>query len=570
MAVTITDHRTIIDEGDANTAWTTTSSLTAASSEPDPIETANRLGMVVSTSTQNSYVSITSTDMSSGYLLYFWVSHRAALDTTTNGGLMIQVGDTATTVNRIGFHVAGSDKLAFTHFDGPIPWQCLVIDTATLSSFSQTVFSGSFANLALTAVTKLGVAFKTLAKSIGGSVNCFIDICYYMNPSLNDGCAISVTGGTSGDPGTFTQIAAADRGVGDVSGGTAVYAVGIIRELGTGLYGLQGPIRFGNATGTSSSWFEDKNVAIAFEDRDFQTTKYKIVIVDNGTGTTTFKLGTKIGTGSSATGGDGCSLTVPTGVGGLFDAATDTDVTDVFIYGSTFSGFSNGIKLRTGHEFIGCTVNTSGTIEAGGATLVNTAVAASTATRALLWDVNADTSSKLDGMSFSSSGTGHAIELGTNCPSEITFNNITFSSYATSNGSTGNECLYNNSQKSITINISGGDVPTYRNGTSASTTIVSSVPVSITVVDVTNTPIQTAQVAVYLSSDDSELLNTDTDVNGQVSFGFGGTTPAAIYIRIRKSSTGATKYIPVSSSGTITSSGFSATYTLIQDTNVSS
>lgn len=40
-----------------------------------------------------------------------------------------------------------------------------------------------------------------------------------------------------------------------------------------------------------------------------------------------------------------------------------------------------------------------------------------------------------------------------------------------------------------------------------------------------------------------------------------------IYIRIRKSSPAATKYIPASTTGTIKSTGFSATITLTADTN---
>jgi hypothetical protein len=558
MAVTITDNRTIINEADATTGWTGSTTVSVGTSEPDPVESTGRLAMVVSTATQNAYVTTASTNMSSGFLVYWWIGHRAELDTQANGGLMLQVGDTT---NRRGYHVAGSNKLGFVHFDGPVTWQCLCLDTATLSSFSATTFAGSSApNTA--AVTQLGVAFKTLVKSVGGVVNCFWDIGRYLNPAANNGCALTITGGTSGDPGTFAEIAAADRQIGNQQ------AHGILRQLGAGLYGVQGPIRFGNPTGTSSSWFEDTNVSVVFEDRDFQTTKYKIVIVDNGTGTTTFKLGTKVGTGTTATGSNGCNLIAPSGVGAQFDAATDTDVTDVFIYGSTFDGFTQGISFLSSHEFIGGRILSSGQVTAGGATMVNSEISGSTAATALLWNVNTDTSGKLDGISFNSSGTGHGIELGSNTPSSITFSGIKFSGYASTNGSTGNEALYNNSGKAITVYITGGgDVPTYRDGTGASTTIISSVPLAVTIVDTDNNPIQTAQVAIYLSSDNSELLNADTDVDGEVSGSFGGTTPANIYVRVRKSSTGDTKYIPASTTGTITSAGFAVTITLREDLN---
>lgn len=558
MAVTVTDNRTIINEADANTGWTSTNTLTPGTAEPTPIESTGRLGIVVSTTTHNSYVTLTSTNMSAGYLIYFWLGHRAELDTRANGGLMLQLGDGT---NRVGYHVAGSDILGFVHFAGPVTWQCLVLDTANLSGFASTTFAGSAASLNLTAITQVGVAFKTLVKAVGNVENCFIDIGRHMNPGANDGCALTITGGASGDPGTFAEIATADRQIGNLQ------AHGVIRELGSGLYGVQGPIRFGNPTGTDSSWFEDKNVAVSFETRYFQTTKYKIVIVDNGTGTTTFRLGTKVGSGATATGTDGCSLVAASGIGAQFDSGTDTDVTDVFIYGSTFTGFTEGIILGPGQEFIGGQINLSGTITGGGATLVNTQVAGSTAATALLWNVNNDTDGNLDGMGFTMGSSGHAIELGANTPSTINFNEITFTGYAATDGSTGNEALYNNSGKHITVYISGGDVPTVRNGSGATTTVEASVPISIKVIDPATNPIATAQVAVYLSSDDTELLNGDTDVNGEVTGSFSGTTPAAVYARVRKSSTGDTRYIPASTVGTISSSGLSLTVTLREDGN---
>jgi hypothetical protein len=555
MAITLTDNRTIISDADATTGWTGSNTVSLFTTDPDPVEVTGCLGMVVSNTTQNAYFTLSpSVDMSGGFIIYMWIFHRAILDTRTNGGLMIQIGDGT---NRRGYHVAGADIAGFRHDTGPSLWMCLLLDTGNLPT-QFTTFAGS-AQPNLTAINQVGIGFKTLAKAVGGATNCFWDLSRYGNPSSTNGAGMTVAGGSSGDPGTFLDLATADRST--ASGD----ARGVVRELGAGLFGVQGQLIFGNSSGTSSSWFEDKNVAVAFESRGLTNDKYKITIVDNGVGTTTFRLGTKIGTGSDASGGDGCLIVIPTGVGGEFDAATDADVTDVFIYGSTFSGFTNGIKLRSGQEFIGCAVNASGTIDSGGATLVNSTIATSIDTSALLWNTNANTSGKLDGISFISTGTGHAIELGPNTPNEITFHGINFSGYATSDGSTGNESLYNNSGKAITINIaSGGAVPTVRNGTNASTTIVASVPLNVKVIDQANNPIQNAQVAIYLTSNNTELVNDQTNVDGDVSGSFGGTTPAAIYIRVRKSSTG-TKYIPVLSVGTIGGTGFNATVTLVED-----
>lgn len=68
--------------------------------------------------------------------------------------------------------------------------------------------------------------------------------------------------------------------------------------------------------------------------------------------------------------------------------------------------------------------------------------------------------------------------------------------------------------------------------------------------------------------DASNATVAATAPNGIASvsnFNYISDTP--IYIRVRKSSTGATRYIAASTTGTIISSGFSATITLTVDTN---
>lgn len=79
--------------------------------------------------------------------------------------------------------------------------------------------------------------------------------------------------------------------------------------------------------------------------------------------------------------------------------------------------------------------------------------------------------------SFLSDGVGHAIEI--NTPGTYTFSGNTFSGY----GATGttDAAIYNNSGGSVTINVSGGgSVPTYRNGTSASTTVNAAANLTLT------------------------------------------------------------------------------------------
>jgi hypothetical protein len=124
----------------------------------------------------------------------------------------------------------------------------------------------------------------------------------------------------------------------------------------------------------------------------------------------------------------------------------------------------------------------------------------------------------------------------------------------------------------VILNLSaGGTTPTIRNATGCSTSVVASVDISVYVVDTSNSPLNDVQVAIFRVSDDFEIMNKDTgydpEGNGYATTSYNGATPANIYIRVRKASTG-TKYIPVSSTGTIQSEiGYTTTVTLQVDTN---
>jgi hypothetical protein len=470
MAVIVTDNRTTRNEADAITGWTGTGTLTAFTSDPVPIEATAQIGATVGVAIFDIYHTAASANLSDA-VVYCWTFSRLALGTTTaaNGGLMIYLGDGT---HAGAWKIAGSDKASFRHDTGPVGWQCPALDTTSLPASPVNRQGSGGASVNFSAITRVGVTVNSLVAAPGMNPTFHVDIVRILDPSLNNGCALTITGGTSGSPGTFSEIAAEDRLT------TNLKAHGIIRELGTGVFGVQGPLRFGNPTGSDSSWFEDKNATLIFEDRGFRTTLYKVFITDNGVGTTTFILGTKVGTGSDAIGVDGCALIAPPGVGAEFDAASDADVTDVFIYGTRISGFTNGIKLRQSHELIGCIVSGSGLIEPNGATLVNTSVSSTTdPAKALLWNINLDTLNRLDNMSFS--GPGHAIELGPSTPSSITLSGVEFISYGSND--TTSAAIYNNSGKAITIDIvGGGNTPTIRNGTSASTIVNNNVLITLT------------------------------------------------------------------------------------------
>src|SRR3990167_193388 len=122
-----------------------------------------------------------------------------------------------------------------------------------------------------------------------------------------------------------------------------------------------------------------------------------------------------------------------------------------------------------------------------------------------------DDPSKISSCQFVSSGTKHALELTT--PGTYTFPGNLFTGYATVDGSTGNEAIYNNSGGLVTINVtSGGGTPTIRNGSGASTVVNSNV--SITLTGLKNP----TEVRVYAQGTTTELNGQENVTTGSYQF----------------------------------------------------
>ena len=511
MAATVTDLRTTRADADSTTGWQGSPNL--FTSDPSPVEQTGSIGYVVSTATVDAYHVGASVDLSDA-LVYVWVRPFGAMDTTANGGVGLHLSDGT---NRVSFHLAGSDVAGFRHAEGPVEWQCLVADTQNLPSVT-TVRAGSLGALNLTAITGIGATFKTLAKSVGGSSNCYIDIMRHGN-----GPVLRISAGTSGDPATFKDAEILDRST--ASG----RAHGVIRQLGAGLFGIQGPLQVGHPT-SGNTYFLDTNVTAVFEARGLGTTRYRIAIV-RGTGTTHYQLGTKVGSGATATGANGCTIASPTGVGGELDADTETATTDVRIYGSTLENLTAGIGLQSGHELIDTTVRGCGTVRANGATLVNSRFTGSPAAAAVLWNVNINTAERLDGCSFVRGASGHAIELGPNTPTEITLTGTSFAGYGAND--TTDAAIYNNSGKAITINLVNSTSPTVRNGAGASTTLQVSATHTLTGL------IEGSRVTYVQTGTETELYEAPSvGASGETAYAY--TEPVTVDIFIH-----ALNYVPL-------------------------
>lgn len=449
--------------------------------------------------------------------IYIWFMNLFfnALEDKALGGIRILVGDGA----NVGYwYVGGKD----TYSGG---WTCLVIDTARAFD------SGS---CTLSAVTEVGIGVN-YASNVRNLETTYMDIARY-----GDGITV-----TSDAPCTLQDIY--EYSASDADG----RAHGIIRKEG-GVYFVQGKIRFGDAAAGSIT-FEDTSQVIVFEDKDVNADLYEIVVQGNAGGTTSVKFGTK----SGSRGISGCVIRAE-GAAKYDFTATDPDIDSLGLYGCVlYDADSVQLPANAANREV---LDTS--FEECGEVIANTCV------------VQYCSFISADNRAVRISSTSHNVTdcKFINCPRAVhtdvaatyLFDALVFSggTYHIENSTPGGDVYINRT------NGSNPDEAKLENSGAPPGTITInplSVYLTVWVKDGANQPIENASVAIYKSSDDTELMNELTLANGQAQETFQYTADTDIYIRIRKSSTGATRYSPIVTSGIIESTGYTLTAVMAED-----
>jgi hypothetical protein len=166
---------------------------------------------------------------------------------------------------------------------------------------------------------------------------------------------------------------------------------------------------------------------------------------------------------------------------GISSTGTEANVDLMALDTVSFTDFVGGIKFAlqdVDKTFDNITLNNCGASDPNGCNGSNWVVnGGQDSNGALQVDTNTHLDN-IDGIAFTSDGTGHAILLTTSgAQGSYDFNNFTFSGYGAD--ATLNAAVYNDSGGAVTINVLGGDTPTVRNGTGASTIINNSVTVTV-------------------------------------------------------------------------------------------
>lgn len=479
--------------------------------------------------TLRTYTLAGSTDMSNGEHLYVWMQCFGIVNTQALGGYRIYAEDSS--ANNATWYAGGND----THGTG---WQLIIADLNATPDIANGTLDTSD-------ITVVGIQFYTITDApVQGANefnNCYWDVMRY-------GTGLTITSGAS-DGITFEDIYAVDN--------HSDYKYGVVTYK-DGTYFINGTLTFGDASGTGNIDFDDSSQIVLFVDSDYYAVDFNnIIVVGNGTGVTNFVMGDKVG----GQGVSGCTLkAVDDGTAFAF-TATDTDIDVLTIYGTTF--FNAGIislpVTASNREFITCTFESCEHVLPSTCIMQYCTFVSADDEGAIITNTSHNLS---DSTLISSPACTEITISGT-----FTFDNMLF--YG-SNGSTLYD-LENISGGLVTINATNGtniNSSYVLNSGSSTTVINNAVNITLVVKDADNIAIENAQVAVYTTSGSTVLMNEDTTALGVATETYNYSAETDIYYRVRKSSAGFTRYIPVRGVGTIDSGGFTATVIMYEDINI--
>jgi hypothetical protein len=542
MSILVRDLRTIWSEFDAGGAAIDgeggNNTKTVFTADPSPIEGTGSVGRAVGAETLSTYVTSTSVDVSNS-LIYGWflTSPPVANTGDVDPGIGILVGDGT---NRNGYGLAGADKAGFRHSATNPDWQAIVLDTTvaaaggTYPTPTTDLNGGNGVDPNFATATEMGYFITRLAAARGNVENSFHDIMRY---GLG---GIQILGDSANSTTSLSNIDSDGRSGGDL----AAYAS--VRQVGANAFSIMSLLNFGDsANGNRGLNFVQQNSTLLWEDIILAQVNGTTVTVPRmrlissgptsaptlGPAVTKILFGNRTGDG---TGNNGCTFVTPVEVDVDF---TNQNVDSVGIYGSVFRDFykhefrQDKTVAASKHEifqtdFIGC-----GSIYVGGVTFKNNSIFGSSETGADSAAVHLIQTDNVSGLFFTSPGTGHAISIDSATPNQsFTFNNFTYSGYASITGNTGNEVLINNSGQPITVQVSGGDDPTVdSDGVRGRVTIVNNITTTISgVLGNSEIKVLPTSGSPYSGNSLNDTLNITTETVSANTFVGDGTNYLAI------------------------------------------
>ena len=446
---TLTPGFTVLSTCDANTNW----SAGTVDTEVVKQGTASLSG-ILRTTGLNTRTYTTTTFDSTGQHLRMWLNYASIgfLQTKANGGIRLFAQDTG---GAIGYwYLGGIDT-----YDGG--WVLLQVDM-------DAAFDSGSANR--TIINRVGFTLN-LTGAPRNATNTWFDY-------LVRGNGLTITGGTSGDPINWDGVALQD----------AANGYGAVRKV-NGVYFVNTNLNIGGATTT---FFEDSNQIVVFEDQPVDPDLYKLEPL--GTGTTTFNLTNSVIKSAST------------------NSRFDLLLNNANLNALTFTGNTvvnaDATRFKSGQSVTGCVFQGCNQIQTGGAGFTDNTVRGSLDTLgALLWP---DGSSVQD-CAFTDNN--RAIQINTTGTKD--FIGITFSSNTFD--------INNTSGSAVTVNVSGGGTASGVTSTGSAVTVQASATLTLTGI------VDGSEVRLYAAGTQTELYGLETKTAG-VDPAYSYTSPQPVDI----------------------------------------
>lgn len=427
---------------------------------------ANKMGTTTGTTDVGGHFNHASTFDLTNKHLYHWrqIVTAGNMLTKANRGVQLGLTNTSTTgasawstTNYKTWFIDGSDSMPYAE-----GWQCYVLDPSSTAD-------ASAGTLTLSSVKNIGFLCRQNSPVTTTVSNQFVDI-------VRAGTGLTVTTSSSSDGVNFSYI---NSNTGSNRWGILTLAAGIF-------YGA-GKMTFGSTEQTNLCKFVDSNRVFVWRDMPVSSSLYEWVIRGNVNYATTMKI-----TRFVVQGEGGKTWSVRCETGGAFEAYSCT-LADLAV--STLSATS---------VLSECTLQQCTTINTQGATITGCTFSVPNGTQ-----LDIDSPTEMDSItnctfSFAGSAGGHAIDIG--ATGTYTLDGLTFTGYASTNGSTGNEAIYVSATSgSVVLNIvGGGNTPSIR---TAGATVTVNSNVSITLTGLKN---QT-EVRVFNAGTTTEISGTGAE-----------------------------------------------------------
>lgn len=474
---------------------------------------------------------------------YIWwnCSTAGKLNSLASGGVRVRFCG-ATVTDWFEVYIAGNDT-----YSGGFEMAVIDIETARANAVAGTNGGTNGTTPLTSAVRYVGIVFDVTGMISGNVDNCFIDAMWRLPAST---AGIRVEGQNTGAVDwTWDDIVDA----GDV--GDPTKAWGTIRKE-NGIIFINAPIQFGANDGVTHG-FSDTDTIVAWEDQLVASNFYGLNII-GGSGAQSFQLGNKSGTGDDAVGTQGGTITAAAAGQRWYLNANDANVDACNLYGCTFI---HGADFQLGDpqvSVISCTFLdcTSATVSNAGDFLRCSIIDANTADGVAF--ITTDDLSDIVFCSFIFSD-GHAIELTTPRVASQTSKGNKFTGYGAIG--TNDAAIYNNTAGAVTVSVTElGDTPTYRNGTSASTTVNNTVTLTITCRNQAGLAAEGVRVRIETQVGGTLISEGTTNASGiyqDTTYNYTADTDVKIIARLKR-------YVFNEAFAEITAGGLAQSFTMIR------